>query len=81
MQSFLSRIWIRVAVSISNDDNHYTTGNSSVGNIHSPISNKHVYNIILHSLFFLEFSKFGFILCVDLIFLTIAIYQAFSGFV
>ena len=28
MQSVLSRIWTRVAVSISNDDNHYTTGTS-----------------------------------------------------
>ena len=26
MQSFLPRIWTRVAVSISYDDNHYTTG-------------------------------------------------------
>ena len=26
MQSFSSRIWTRVAVSISYDDNHYTTG-------------------------------------------------------
>ena len=29
MQSFSSRIWTRVAVSISYDDNHYTTGTSS----------------------------------------------------
>ena len=28
MQSASSRIWIRVAVSISYDDNHYTTGTS-----------------------------------------------------
>ena len=28
MQSFSSRIWTRVAVSISYDDNHYTTGTS-----------------------------------------------------
>ena len=28
MQSFLSRIWTRVVVSISYDDNHYTTGTS-----------------------------------------------------
>ena len=26
MQSVSSRIWTRVAVSISNDDNHYTMG-------------------------------------------------------
>ena len=30
MQSVLFKIWIRVAVSISYDDNHYTTGTSSV---------------------------------------------------
>ena len=29
MQSFSSRIWTRVAVSISYDDNHYTTGTSN----------------------------------------------------
>ena len=28
MQSFSSRIWIQVAVSISYDDNDYTTGTS-----------------------------------------------------
>ena len=28
MQSFSSRIWTRIAVSISYDDNHYTTGTS-----------------------------------------------------
>ena len=28
MQSVLSWIWTRVVVSISNDDNHYTTGTS-----------------------------------------------------
>ena len=30
MQSVSSRIWTRVAVSISFDDNHYTTGTSSI---------------------------------------------------
>ena len=29
MQSFSSRIWTRVAVSISYDDNDYTTGKSN----------------------------------------------------
>ena len=29
MQLFLSRIWTRVAVSISYDDNHYTTGTTT----------------------------------------------------
>ena len=32
MQSASSRIWTRVAVSISYDDNHYTTGTSSTSN-------------------------------------------------
>ena len=31
MQSVSSRIWTHVAVSISYDDNHYTTGTSFVG--------------------------------------------------
>ena len=31
VQSVSSRIWTRVAVSISGDDNHYTTGISNVG--------------------------------------------------
>ena len=30
MQSASSRIWTRVAVSISYDDNHYTTGTSCI---------------------------------------------------
>ena len=30
MQLVSARIWTRVAVSISNDDNHYTTGTSEV---------------------------------------------------
>ena len=30
MQSVLSRIWTRVAVYISCDDNHYTTGTTSL---------------------------------------------------
>ena len=29
MQSVSSRIWTRFAESISNDDNHYTTGTST----------------------------------------------------
>ena len=28
MQSVLSKIWTRLVMSISNDDNHYTTGTS-----------------------------------------------------
>ena len=30
MQSVSSRIWTRVAVSISDDNNHYTTGTSEL---------------------------------------------------
>ena len=30
MQSVSSRIWTRVAVSISYDNNHYTTGTSTI---------------------------------------------------
>ena len=30
MQSVSSKIWTRVAVSISYDDNHYTTGTSKI---------------------------------------------------
>ena len=33
MQSVSSRIWTRVAVSITYDDNHYTTGTSSERNV------------------------------------------------
>ena len=33
MQSVLSRIWTRIAVSISHDDNHYTTGTSTYNGI------------------------------------------------
>ena len=33
MQSVSSRIWTRVTVSMSHDDNHYTTG--SEGKLHS----------------------------------------------
>ena len=34
MQSVSSRIWTRVDVSISYDDNHYTTGTSIILFIH-----------------------------------------------
>ena len=33
MQSVSSKIWTRVAVSISYDDSHYTTGNSETENL------------------------------------------------
>ena len=36
MQSVSSRIWTRVAVSISYDDNHYTIGTSYEGVLHIP---------------------------------------------
>ena len=32
MQSVSSRTWTRIAVSISYDDNHYTTGYSMISN-------------------------------------------------
>ena len=37
MQLAASRIWTRIAVSISYDDNHYTTGTSN-GIMHKPES-------------------------------------------
>ena len=43
MQSVSSRIWTRVAVFISYDDNDYTTGTSSM----ALIVNKKAYNMIL----------------------------------
>ena len=41
MQSVSSRIWIRVAVSISYDDNHYTTGISLPKLIYSVMEINH----------------------------------------
>ena len=38
MQSVSSRIWARVAVSISYDDNHYTTGTSDIWPIGKTLS-------------------------------------------
>ena len=40
MQSVSSRIWTRVAVSISYDDNHYTTGASLLNNQHYKVQIK-----------------------------------------
>ena len=37
LQSVSSSIWIRVAVSISYDDNHYTTGTSTKSVVHCAI--------------------------------------------
>ena len=42
MQSASSRIWTRVAVSISYDDNHYTTGTSEV-DVFKPTYNIHCF--------------------------------------
>ena len=50
MQSVLSRIWTRVAVSNSYDDNHYTTGTSSF------ITAK-IYNVLLLNHSELEIEK------------------------
>ena len=41
MQSVSARIWTRVTVSISYDDNHYTTGTSKNGLLHIPQSIKY----------------------------------------
>ena len=41
MQSVSSRIWTRVAVSISYDDNHYTTNTSITGNMFIIMELKH----------------------------------------
>ena len=50
MQSVSSRIWTRVAVSISYDDNHYTTGTS---NHYATVLNKfykfHIFDISILS--------------------------------
>ena len=46
-QSASSRIWTRVAVSISNDDNHYTIGTQLYGFKYSylePIIFKHLFD-------------------------------------
>ena len=43
MQSVSSRIWTRVAVSISYNDNHYTTGTST----HSLMSSSHLFYLFL----------------------------------
>ena len=52
MQSVSSKIWTRVAVSISYDDNHYTTG-TSLGRVYeSPYPPGYGLNIPL--LFFLK---------------------------
>ena len=42
MQSVSSRIWTRVAVSISFDDNHYTTGTTRIPHTHTYI-HIHIY--------------------------------------
>ena len=45
MQSVSSRIWTRVAVSISYDDNHYTTGISDIELF--CLSNSQIFSVIL----------------------------------
>ena len=42
MQSVSSRIWTRVAVSISCDDNHYTTGTSTCKLVNAPPSGLYI---------------------------------------
>ena len=55
MLSVLSRIWTRVAVSISYDDNHYTTGTSEL-----LVSDNNTWNYItLYNLLGLEIRKYS----------------------
>ena len=48
MQSVSSRIWTRVAVSISYDDNHYTTG-TSLTSLHLALFNPVWYSDFVHN--------------------------------
>ena len=48
MQSVSSRIWTRVAMSISYDDNHYTTGNSTFLSIYANFSISVCSNIYIY---------------------------------
>ena len=53
MQSVSSRIWTRVAVSISYDDNHYTTGTSILRSNFSVVNKSALSNSAnLNSLYF-----------------------------
>ena len=51
MQLAWSRIWTRVAVSISYDDNHYTTGTYIHTSIYLSIFSFHTWSRVLWSLF------------------------------
>ena len=42
MKSFSSKIWTRVAVSISYDDKHYTTGTSTTINMMIGVCNENI---------------------------------------
>ena len=61
MQSASSRIWTRVTVSISNDDNHYTTGTNYINNEYrtnqSETEELSSFANIYKSLFILSFDK------------------------
>ena len=60
IQSALSRIWTRVAVSLSYDDNHYTTGTSVTIEYQSFIPSNHRRSLsknLLETLLFVNFSK------------------------
>ena len=52
MQLAWSRIWTRVTVSISNDDNHYTTGTSNSLTFDYSILQNNIYTIAHHSVVF-----------------------------
>ena len=49
MQSVSSRIWTRVAVSISYDDNHYTTGTSFRAELMVPAQNTYSHTYTQHN--------------------------------
>ena len=63
MQSISSRIWTCVAVSISYDDNHYTTGPSFQFDLITQLNEKTHYSeplfqiILSHNFFFLNFEQ------------------------
>ena len=53
MQLVSSRIWTRVTVFISYDDNHYTTGTSTLHEVIAPILRLHTFSV-RHSVLFIQ---------------------------
>ena len=60
MQSVSSRIWTRVAMSNSYDDNHYTTGTSTFSNILITSNRMNLIIISLKYFFLVSMNWFGF---------------------